>query len=417
MKAEIISVGTELLLGQIANTDAQYISQELSKLGIGVYYHTVVGDNWDRTVDAISLATSRCDVVILTGGLGPTADDLTKEALCSYLGLECVMHQRSYDRLCERMKKHNVTTMTQNNYKQAMFPESATVLDNDHGTAPGMYYEREDAHVFAALPGPPSELKPMFSNYVMPLLLKKSGKVLVSRVLRMYGIGESSMETRVKDILDAQTNPTVAPLLGNGDVTLRITAMADDEDEAKLLIEPMEASLTERLGEYIYGYDDDTPQSVLVELLKQKGLTVATAESCTGGLIASRITDVAGSSEVFNEGFVTYANEAKVKHLGVKEQTLIDYGAVSEQTAREMVLGLIERTNCDVAVAVTGIAGPGGGTPEKPVGLVWIAVAVKTSDGIKISVTKNNFVGNREKIKFSTSTTAIINAIKMIKNL
>jgi len=280
-----------------------------------------------------------------------------------------------------------------------------------------MYYEREDAHVFAALPGPPSELKPMFSNYVMPLLQKKSGKVLVSRVLRMYGIGESSMETRVKDILDAQTNPTVAPLLGNGDVTLRITAMADNLQEAKLLIEPTEKALTERLGEYIYGYDDDTPQSVLVELLKQKGLTVATAESCTGGLIASRITDVQGSSEVFNEGFVTYANEAKVKHLGVKEQTLIDYGAVSEQTAREMVLGLIERTNCDVAIAVTGIAGPGGGTHDKPVGLVWVGVAVKTSDGIKLSVTKNNFVGNREKIKFSTSTTAIINAIKMIKNL
>lgn len=416
MKAEIISVGTELLLGQIANTDAQYISGELSRIGVGVYYHTVVGDNETRICEAIKAADARCDVVILTGGLGPTADDLTKETLCGYLGLACVMHRRSYERLCARFAQMNIKEPTENNFKQVYFPKDAVVLDNDNGTAPGMYYEREDGHVFMALPGPPFELNPMFSNYALPLLTKKSGCVLKSRVLRLCGIGESLIETKIKDILDAQTNPTIAPLLGNGDVTLRITAMAKSEEEAEKLILPAEKSLTERLGEYVYGYDDDTPEKVLVELLKQKKLKISTAESCTGGLIASRITDVSGASSVFDEGVVTYANEAKTKYLGVSEQTIEKYGAVSSQTAEEMVNGLLKNMNCDVAVAVTGIAGPTGGTKEKPVGLVYIAVGVKCGDGILTDVTKNNFAGSRDKIKFRTSTTAIINTIGMIKN-
>lgn len=418
MKAEIISVGTELLLGQIANTDAQYISCELSKIGVGVYYHTVVGDNRDRIYDAIKIADARCDVVILTGGLGPTVDDLTKETLCDYLNLKCEMHKKSYDRLCERFEKMNIKEPTENNFKQVYFPKDSIVLDNDNGTAPGMYYEREDGHVFVALPGPPFELKPMFSNYALPLLAKKSGCILKSRILRLCGIGESLMEAKVRDILDTQTNPTIAPLLGNGDVTLRITAMAKSEDEAqKQLILPTEKLLMERIGEYVYGYDDDTPEKVLVELLKQRKLKVSTAESCTGGLIASRITDVSGSSGVFDEGVVTYANEAKMKYLGVKEQTLKAYGAVSAQTAEEMLNGLLNNMNCDVAVAVTGIAGPTGGTKEKPVGLVYIGVGIKDKDKTVTSVTKNNFAGSRDKIKFRASTTAIINTIGIIKNL
>ncbi len=417
MKAEIISVGTELLLGQIANTDAQYISQKLSEIGIGVYHHTVVGDNWDRIVDAISHADKRCDLIILTGGLGPTVDDITKEALCSYLGLESVRHEHSYRRLCDRMAKYGRTTFTENNLKQVLFPKDAFVLDNDHGTAPGMYYEREDGSVFMALPGPPSELKPMFSERVLPKLMEKSQTVLVSRVLRMVGIGESLMETKVRDILDSQTNPTVAPLLGNGDVTLRITAMASTEDEARGLIAPMEEEIRSRLGEFIYGTDDDTPEKVLVRLLNEKGLHVSTAESCTGGLIAAKITDVSGSSSVFNEGVVTYANSAKMKFLGVREETLANHGAVSSETATEMVKGLLNNMNCDVAIAVTGIAGPTGGTDEKPVGLVYIGVGVKSHNGDIINITKNNFVGTREKIKFSTAIAAIINTIKLINDL
>lgn len=416
MKAEIISVGTELLLGQIANTDAQYISTELSKIGIGVYYHTVVGDNYDRIYGAIHSADTRCDVVILTGGLGPTVDDLTKETLCDYLNLKCEMHQKSYDRLCARFEKMNIKQPTENNFKQVYFPSTATVLDNDNGTAPGMYYEREDGHIFIALPGPPFELCPMFSDKALPLLIKKTGCVLKSRVLRLCGIGESLMETKVRDILDAQTNPTIAPLLGNGDVTLRITAMAPSEEEAQSLILPTEKLLMERIGEYVYGYDDDTPEKVLVDLLKRKTLKISTAESCTGGLIASRITDVSGASAVFCEGVVTYANEAKSKYLGVKRETLAEYGAVSSQTAREMVCGLIDRMDCNVAIAVTGIAGPTGGTAEKPVGLVYIGVAVKNGENVTVDVTENNFVGSRDKIKFRTSTTAIMNAVKMIIN-
>ncbi len=413
MKAEIISVGTELLLGQIANTDAQYISQRLNELGIGVYFHTAVGDNWDRVKNTIALAEERSDIIILTGGLGPTVDDITKEVTCEYLGLKSAMHQRSYDRLCERFRKMN-KELTENNLKQVLFPEEAVVLDNDCGTAPGMYYER-DGKIFIILPGPPFELKTMLSRYAMPLLRAMSKHIIKSRVLRVYGIGESSMENEVRDILDAQTNPTIAPLLGNGDVTLRITAMADTEEEALRLIKPTEALLRERLGKYIYGVDDDTPESVLVNLLIEKNLTVSVAESCTGGLISSRITDVPGASAILNESVVTYSNDAKEKYLGVKHETLLSHGAVSEEVAREMAEGLINNMNSDVAISVTGIAGPGGGTEAKPVGLVYIGTAIKTEKGIFTNVQKCNFTGTRDKVKFNAATTAIINTINMIK--
>ena len=413
MKAEIISVGTELLLGQIANTDAQYISQCLSEIGIGVYFHTAVGDNWERIRSAAEIADSRSDILIFTGGLGPTVDDITKEVVCEYLGLKTVVHKKSYDRLCDRFAKMN-RTVTENNLKQILFPEEAVVLDNDCGTAPGMYYER-NGKIYIALPGPPFELKTMFSRYAMPLLRRKSSKIIKSRVLRIYGIGESAMENKVRDILDSQTNPTIAPLLGNGDVTLRITAMSDNENDAAKIIAPVETCLRERLGSYVYGTDNDTPESVLVDLLLKSGKTISAAESCTGGLIASRITDVPGASGVLKESFVTYSNEAKHKYLGVKECTLQEYGAVSEQTALEMAYGLIMNTGCDVAISVTGIAGPGGGTPEKPVGLVYTGTALKTENGIITNVRQNNFVGTRDKIKFNAATTAIIYAVNMIK--
>lgn len=412
MKAEIVSVGTELLLGQIANTDAQYISQCLSEIGIGVYFHTAVGDNWDRIKESIDHAATRSDIVILTGGLGPTVDDLTKEALCDYLGLETKKHKKSFERLLERFQKMG-REITPNNIKQALFPEDAVVLDNDFGTAPGMYYER-DGKVFMALPGPPFELKPMFANYVIPLLKKKSECVIKSRVLRVFGLGESMMETMVKDILDAQTNPTIAPLLGNCDVTLRITAMAQNEEEALELIKPTEALLCERLKGYVYGYDNDTPESVLVALLKENKLSFSAAESCTGGLVASRVTDIPGASEVMGESVVTYSNVAKIKYLGVSECTLNEYGAVSENTAREMVLGIIKSSGSDVSVAVTGNAGPSY-MEDKSVGLVYIATAVKNGDNYIVNVKEYRFVGARDKVKYRAASSAIIDSISAIK--
>lgn len=412
MRADIISVGTELLLGQIANTDAQYISQRLSEIGIGVYFHTAVGDNRERILSTIALAESRSDIIILTGGLGPTVDDITKEALCEHLGLETVLHEESYVRLCERFAKMN-RSVTENNLKQVLFPREATVLKNDRGTAPGMYYER-NGKIYMALPGPPFELKAMFDGYAMELLKAKNDHTIVSRVLRMYGIGESAMENMVRDILDAQTNPTVAPLLGNGDVTLRITAMADNEAAARELIAPVEAMLTERLKEYIYGFDDDTPEGVLVRLLAEKGLSIATAESCTGGLIASRITDIPGASDVLNEALVTYSNEAKMRHLSVSEATLAAYGAVSEETAYEMVSGLLANAACSAAISVTGIAGPSGGSEEKPVGLVYIGTGLRHGSKTDINVKKYNFIGTRDKIKFNAATSAITDMINFI---
>ncbi len=412
MKADIISVGTELLLGQIANTDAQYISQRLSEIGIGVYFHTAVGDNWERIHKSIEIAASRSDIIIITGGLGPTVDDITKEVLCEYLGLETVLHKESYERLCDRFAKMN-REVTENNIKQVLFPRDAVVLKNDCGTAPGMYYER-DGKTYIAFPGPPYELKTMFDRYAFDLLKAKSDCIIKSRVLRIYGIGESAMENKVRDILDSQTNPTIAPLLGNGDVTLRITAMSDNETDALDMIAPVEAKLRERLGSYVYGVDDDTPEKVLVRLLEAKNMKISAAESCTGGLIASRITDVPGASAVLNESIVTYSNSAKEKYLSVSPKTLDMYGAVSEQTAYEMAKGLISNADCDLAVSVTGIAGPTGGSEAKPVGLVYIGTAIRTSSGVNTNVKKYNFVGTRDKIKFNAATSAIIDAINFI---
>ena len=409
MTCEIIAVGTELLLGQIANTDAQHISRGLNEYGISVLYHTAVGDNPGRIKEAIAHAAKRCDIVILSGGLGPTVDDITKEMLCEYLGLPLVLHQPSYERLKARFEKMN-RPMTENNVKQVLFPECAVILPNDCGTAPGLLIEQNNK-LFAALPGPPRELEMMFDKYLLPLLAAKGTHVIRSRVLRMTGIGESAMENQVRDILDAQTNPTVAPLLGNGDVTLRITASANTPEEADSLIRPMEAQLRERLGDYIYGVDNDTPESVLVSVLQQKGLKIAAAESCTGGLIASRITNVPGASEVFEQSFVTYSNRIKEQLLGVAHETLEAHGAVSRQTAEQMAKGVLAHTDADIAIAVTGIAGPGGGTPEKPVGLVYIAVASKD----QCIVTENHFTGDRNRVRFNTSTNALIDALHLVQ--
>ncbi len=373
MNAEIIGVGSELLLGQISNTDAQYLSRQLSSLGIDVYWHTVVGDNRDRLLQTLRIASDRSDVIITTGGLGPTMDDLSKETVAEFLGLDLVLHQPSLERIRNHFSATG-RTMTKNNVKQAMFPEGAIILQNDVGTAPGAVME-DNGKSYIVLPGPPSELQHMFDHYAFPYLKRKSGQGIYSRVLRIYGIGESAVEEMVKDLLVNQKNPTLAPLIGVGEVTLRITAKASSPKESEALIRPMQQEIEKRLGTAIYGFDEDRMESAVVNLLREKGRTLSVAESCTGGLVSNRITNVPGASDVLLEGCVTYSNQAKTARLGVSPETLAAYGAVSTQTALEMAEGIRKTSKSDIGIATTGIAGPGGGSPQKPVGLVYIAIA------------------------------------------
>ncbi len=403
MKAEIIAVGTELLLGQIVNTNARDLAAGLSDCGVIVYYQTVVGDNPKRLKEAIGDAYKRVDLVILTGGLGPTKDDLTKEIIAEYFGKKLILHQPSLDKIqdiFDRMGRE----MNETNVKQAYMPEGCIILQNNCGTAPGLIVE-DGQKVAILLPGPPKEMNPMFEESVKPWLKEKTGSIIKSRTLKMIDIGESNMAAEVSDLMEGE-NPTVAPYAKEGESELRITAMAKTEGEADSLIEPVAKEIYARLGEYIYGEDDTTLVEDLVKKLIEKKLTISTAESCTGGLIASEITSVAGSSEIFGSGYVTYANSAKMKMLGVKDKTLADFGAVSEQTAKEMAEGAKAASGADIAVSVTGIAGPGGGSDEKPVGLVYIALA----DDCGTIVKKLNLDGSRDKVRGRT----VKNVLKMV---
>lgn len=404
MKAEIINTGTELLLGQILNRNAQYLSQRLSQLGIDVYYHTTVGDNPARIAEAISQALQRSEIVITTGGLGPTNDDLTKEMVAEVLGLEMVEDASSLARI-EGFFADRGRVMPKNNTKQACFPDGAIIMPNDFGTAPGAIVEKGEK-VVIILPGPPFELEPMFETSAYSYLQKLSGgrpTLIKSRVLRLFGIGESTVEERIKDLLDSQTNPTIAPLAKATEINLRLTAKGSNEEQILKMIKPVEEELRNRLGEYIFGADEVSLEKVVGNLLEKHELTLATAESCTGGLLAAKITDVPGSSAYFHYGLVTYSNEAKMKLLRVREETLNNCGAVSEATAREMAQGVRILANADLGVAVTGIAGPGGGTVEKPVGLVYIALASENN----IICQECRFLGDRETIRGLTVNTAL----------
>lgn len=412
MDAEIIGVGSELLLGQIANTDAQYISQGLSQLGINVYYHTVVGDNKDRTKKALDIATRRVDLIFTTGGLGPTMDDLTKEMVAEFLDIPLVLHQPSLEAIEDFFNKRG-RTISENNYKQAYFPEGAIILPNNHGTAPGAIVEHK-RKVYIILPGPPSELQPMFENYVIPYLESKSHEKITSRVLKVYGIGESVMEEKIRDLLIHQSNPTIAPLAGPSELTLRLTAKTQRGEDPYKLIEPIEASIRARLGDVVYGVDGDTLEGVVVDLLRESSRTIATAESCTGGLIAERITSIPGASEVFIEGMVTYSNKSKMDRLGVAQETLNKHGAVSPETAEEMVNGILRTTGADIGIGVTGIAGPGGGTPDKPVGLVYIGIGDR--DGY-LRVKAHNILGGRKRVQQTTASIALDSVRRMLLGL
>lgn len=410
MVAELISVGTELLMGNIVNTNAAYLSKKLAAIGVSVYYQSTVGDNKERLKKAIETAISRADVVILSGGLGPTADDLTKETAAEVLGRDMYLDERSMERIRAYFEALHRTNITENNWKQAMIPEQAIILDNNNGTAPGIIMEEKGKSVIL-LPGPPNELQLMFEESVIPYLQKDNYKVLYSKMVKVCGIGESKAETIVKDLMDAQTNPTIAPYAKMGEVHFRITASAKSKEEGKELVKPVVDQLKQRFGDAVYTTKEKvTLEDKVVKMLKKRGLTMVTAESCTGGMLSSRLINVSGVSEVFKAGLVTYANKAKQELLGVRKKTLKKYGAVSRETAEEMVLGAVERYDADVAVSVTGIAGPDGGTEEKPVGLVYIGCYVCG----ELAVYECHFTGTREKIRETTVITALNLVRKML---
>ncbi|MGN0624728.1 MAG: competence/damage-inducible protein A [Oscillospiraceae bacterium] len=372
MTGEILCVGTELLLGDIVNTNAAFLARELAALGIDVYHQTVVGDNGGRLREAVALALSRSDLLVMTGGLGPTHDDITKETAAEALGKKLVWNQQAYDRM-EAYFTRTGRVMSENNRKQAMMPEGAVVFQNENGTAPGAAME-SGGKIIVLLPGPPSEMEPMFCNQVRPYLEGKTGQTFLSRTVHLFGIGESAAEEQLRELMESSRNPTIAPYAKTGEVLLRVTAAAQNEQEAKNLLAPAVEKIQNRMGSYVYGVDVGTLQNAAVTELRQKGLTVSTAESCTGGGVAKRITEVPGTSQVLRAGICTYTNEMKAELLGVKEETLQIYGAVSDRTALEMAQGVRIRTGADIGVSVTGVAGPDP-SEGKPVGLVFVSVS------------------------------------------
>lgn len=373
MNAEILCIGTEVLIGDIVNTNAAYLGKRLSEAGFNVYYHTVCGDNPARMTECMQLALSRSDLVFITGGLGPTYDDITKEVAAKLFGLPLVEHAEILERLQAYFASRG-RVMTANNRKQALLPQGAHIFENRFGTADGLAVT-DGKKTLILMPGPPREMRPMLENEVLPYLAAKSDHVLVSSNVNIFGMGESAVESALADFMKTSENPTVAPYIGEGEVRLRVSARAENAKKARELIAPTVEKIRATLGNAVYGVDAPSLESVLVEKLKAAHKTVAFAESCTGGLIAKRMTDVPGASEVFGFGFVTYANEAKMKLLGVSPETLEAHGAVSPETACEMARGAKRVSGADIAVSVTGIAGPTGGTPEKPVGLVYMGVA------------------------------------------
>jgi nicotinamide-nucleotide amidase len=404
MNAEIISVGTELLLGQIVDTDAVFLAQMLSRLGINLYYRTTVGDNPQRLQSALDLAFSRADLVITIGGLGPTQDDLTKEAVAEALGDTFVMDEDHLAWLQKRMTGWGQENVPESFWKQALVPKHGRGLPNTVGTALGALFEK-DGKAAVCLPGPPNELIPMAESSLEPYLLEKtagSRTVILSRTLRIAGMGESQVEELAKDLM-ASENPTVAPYAKTGEVHLRVTARAGTTEEAVALIRPREAALRKRLGAVVYGVDDETLESIVVGMLTRLGQSLALAESCTGGLIAKRLTDVPNASRVFGLGLVTYSNEAKTEFLGVTPETLAQFGAVSSQTAKVMAIGARLAGKADLGLSVTGIAGPGGGSDTKPVGTVHIGLAWDD----KVTSEQYHLLGSRVDIAYRASQNAL----------
>ena len=400
--AELIAVGTELLLGNIANTDAQMISQGLSQLGINVYYHTVVGDNPQRVRQAVDIARGRADILITTGGLGPTCDDLTKVAVAQAFGKELVYHEPSAQRIRERFAARG-TPVTENNFQQAMVPEGCTVLDNDWGTAPGVAFASGGTHVLM-LPGPPRECEKMFRHRALPYLQKLSDGVIASRTVKTFGIGESAAEALLRDLMNALHNPTLAPYAKPTGTELRITAHAPTREEALRLIAPVEEQVKAILGDKVIGVDVDSLEEVCFALLKDRVLTVGTAESCTGGLLAKLLTDLPGSSAVFRGGVVSYTNGVKAGLLGVPQDLLDRYGAVSPQVAEAMARGAKAALGCDIALSTTGVAGPDADDRGNPIGLVYLGLA--RGDQCRVTEFRAGPV-ERERVRRQAAQTAL----------
>ncbi|MFR3566537.1 MAG: competence/damage-inducible protein A [Paraclostridium sordellii] len=401
MKAEIITVGTEILLGDIVNTNSQFLAKELASLGLDVYYQSTVGDNKSRLMDTLNESLDRSDIIITTGGLGPTNDDITKEVAAKCFNQELVFYDDIWKDIKQYFEKIGVEP-TENNKKQAYFPKDCIILNNSNGTAPGAILKKENKMIIV-LPGPPKEMIPMFNNELKKHLENLTNYKLISRTLRFFGIGESELEDKLSDIINNQTNPTIAPYAKEGEVTLRITAKSYTRDDADDLIDEVENKIKTVVGKYLYGYGETTLEETVAKLLVEKNLTIAVSESCTGGMVSSTLIDYPGISQVFMEGCVTYSNEAKMSRLGVKKETLDSFGAVSTETAIEMAKGVAMNLKTNVGLSTTGIAGPGGGTTEKPVGLVYIGLYING----KIKVKKFNLAGSREKIRVKATKEAL----------
>lgn len=402
MIVELISVGTEILLGNIVNTNAAYLSEQCAALGLSCYYQDVVGDNEERLCETIRTALGRADILLISGGLGPTQDDLTKEAAAKVMGRSLYLHEESKASI-QRFFEDRGLEITDNNWKQAMMPEGCIVVDNPNGTAPGVIMTENGRHVIL-MPGPPNEMIPMFETSIMPYLGTLQDGVIFSQTVKVCGVGESKAETIVQDLIESQSNPTIATYAKTGEVHLRVTARAEDEKAAKKLVKPVVKELKSRFGSHVYTTEEEvTLEKAVVDLLLANKLTISTVESCTGGLVAARLINVAGVSEVFKSGYIAYSNKAKRRLLGIKKSLLVKHGAVSKETAREMAKGAALVSKADVTVSVTGIAGPDGGTEEKPVGLVYIGCSVCG----KVTVKEYHFSGSRAKIRESTVSAAL----------
>ncbi len=409
MQAEIISIGTEILLGDIVDTNSKYIAKNLKELGYDIHYIISVGDNKERLKKVIKTAINRSDLIVTTGGLGPTEDDLTREAISEASNRHLYKDERLLASIKDYFAKKGYN-MTKNNYSQASLPKGAKIIKNDWGTAPGFLIS-DNNYKIISLPGVPTEMKKMFSNYVLNELTNDNEDIIMSRTLNFFGIGESTLETKIKDILSEQSNPTLALLAGKGEVKLRITAKGKNRDDLKNIIFEKEKIIKNRVGKYIYGIDKSNLAQKVYELLKNKNSTISLAESCTGGLISHRITQNPGSSTIFKGGYVVYSNNSKIKLLNIKKRDIKKYGAVSKVVAKKMAINIKFKFNTDIGIGVTGIAGPGGGSSQKPVGLVYIGIS--TNEQTKVY--QLNLKGDRAYNKWMTSQYSFFYLLKNLK--
>lgn len=405
MNACILSVGTEILMGSILNTNTKYLSEKLNEYGVSVLYHCSVGDNPKRLKTSVAYYLDKVDMIITTGGLGPTQDDLTKEIVCETLGCELVRDESIYQNIKGFFDSIG-RPMTENNAKQALVPTCGRALENDMGTAPGIYIEKEGKHVFL-LPGPPREMAHLFETHVGPMIAKSKNQVIHSKFIKLFGMGESSIEDKLLPLIEKQSNPTIATYAKGGEIEIRVTASAESLESAEGLLKPVVDQICDLFDSYVFSTEGQTLAGAVGRSLIDKGLTISVAESCTGGLLAGALTDVAGISKSLKSGYVTYSNEAKMTLLGVSEKTLNNYGAVSQETALEMVAGLRRKSGSDISISITGIAGPSGGSDNKAVGLVYIGIGVEDD----FEVHQFNFHGNRDRVR----AYSVLNALDLIR--